>query len=81
MICIVHAVVVPPMQRGKAYAHAANGECIVFTGEREKMIALCNEVRLYNYGTRSDVLVETDDWQGATRIDSSQCFVHPTLAA
>lgn len=81
MMCTVHAVVVPPMQRGKAYAHDANGECVVFTGDREKMIALCKEVRLCNYGMRSDVLVETADWDGVASIASSQCFAHPALAA
>jgi hypothetical protein len=69
------------MQRGKAYAHAPNGECIVFTGDREKMIALCNEVRSYNHGMRSDVLVETDDWYGVACVARSECFAHPTLAA
>lgn len=81
MKCTVHAVVVPPMQSGTAYAHARNGKCIAFTGDRAKMIALCDEVRLYNNGARTPVLVETTDWEGVVCVAGSECLAHLGIAA
>jgi hypothetical protein len=79
MICTVYAVVVPPMQRGTAYAHAKNGKCVRFTGDRAKVIALCDQVRLYNEGVRSRVLVETNYWDEVASVDKSNCFAHLEL--
>jgi len=84
MVCTVHAVIVPPMQNGTAYAHARSGECVVFTGEPAKMLGLCNAVRLYNEGTGEAVIVETEDWERALCISSSACLAdcaHVALAA
>lgn len=76
MICTVYAVVVPPMQRGTAYAHAADGRCIAFTADRARMLALCNDVRRYNEGVRGRVLIETHDWEKVSCIAKSKCFAH-----
>jgi hypothetical protein len=81
MQCTVYAVIVPPVKRGTAYAHDRNGKCIAFTGDRAKMIALCNEVRLYNSGARSRVLVETRDWEGVVCVPRSECMAHLGLVA
>ena len=80
MICAVSVVVVTPMKCGTAYAHAADGECIAFTADRASMVALCNEVRQYNEGMRSRVLIETDDWEGVSWIAKSTCFAHHQAA-
>ena len=76
MKCTVHAVVVPPMQRGNAYAHSLSGKCVTFTGARAQMMALCDEVRLYNNGERGRVMVDTLDWEGAVYLEHSACLAH-----
>lgn len=81
MKCTVHAVVVPPMQRGTAYAHATSGRCIALKGDRSTMMALCDEVRLYNSGGRGRVVVDTNDWQEAVYLEHSACFAHLGFAA
>jgi len=81
MKCTVYAVVIPPMQPGKAYAHTKRGRCIAFTGERAKMIALCDEVRLYNLGNRGRVVVDTKDWETPVYLEENACFAHLEIAA
>jgi len=81
MKCTVYAVVIPPLQRGSAYAHTQTGKCIAFTGERTKMIALCDEVRLYNNGDRARVVVDTNDWEEAAYLAETACLADPGLVA
>ena len=81
MKCTVYAVVIPPMQRGTAYAHTKTGKCITFTGRRSRMIALCEEVRRYNIGERDAVRVDTKDWHKTQYVEQSQCFAHLERAA
>lgn len=69
------------MQPGTAYAHTRNGKCITFTGDRAKMVALCDDVRLYNKGARGRVLVETTHWEGVVCVARSECFAHLDLVA
>lgn len=40
----VDAVIVPPFKPGEGYGHTRDGRCIAFTGERERMVALCRAV-------------------------------------
>lgn len=69
------------MQGGTAYGHTKNGKCIAFTGERSRMMALCDEVRAYNNGDRRRVVVDTHEWEKAAYIEESACFAHVERAA
>lgn len=74
----VHAVVVPPLKCGVAYAHTAAGRCVRFSGERSDMIALCNQVKAYNYGTRGPVRVDTGNWREVDFVTQDDCPAHDT---
>jgi hypothetical protein len=45
------------------------------------MVELCDQVRLYNPGLRSEVLVETGDWLNVMRVPQSCCFAPRTSSA
>lgn len=72
----VHAVLVPPLKCGLAYAHTGAGACVTFTGAREAMIALCNEVKAYNHGTRGPVKVHAGEWQELAYVRPGDCPAH-----
>ena len=77
----VHAVLVPPLKCGLAYAHTANGRCVTFSGDREAMIALCNEVKAFNRGTRGPVSVHAAQWRELAYVTEHDCPAHwPSVA-
>jgi hypothetical protein len=77
----VHAVLVPPLKCGLAYAHTGDGRCVVFTGDREAMIELCREVKACNTGTRGPVLVEAEQWRDLQYVGHDDCPAHwPSVA-
>ena len=81
MELIVHAVIVPPMKCGLAFAHAPDGSCITFTGERAVMVALCEAVRLHNMEQRDQVCVRAADWQNVAAVPQRECPAHYLQAA
>lgn len=77
----VHAVLVPPLKCGAAYAHTADGRCVTFTGERNAMIELCNEVKAFNRGNRGPVRVDASEWHGLEYVQADACPAHwPSVA-
>lgn len=72
----VHAVVVPPLKCGVAYAHTDTGRCVRFSGERCDMIALCDEVKAHNYGTRGPVRVHAGNWRELCYVTQNDCPAH-----
>ena len=81
MLLEVHAVVVPPLKCGVAYAHTGNGRCVTFTGDREAMIALCNEVKSCNRGSRGPVRVQAGQWRELSFVEPHDCPAHwPSVA-
>jgi hypothetical protein len=77
----VHAVLVPPLKCGLAYAHTPDKRCVTFTGSREAMIDLCDQVKAYNRGLREPVCVDADEWQGLAYVRPDDCPAHwPTAA-
>ena len=81
MELIVHAVIVPPMKCGLAFAHAPDGRCITFTGERTALVALCEAVKLHNMGERDRVCVRAADWQNVEPVPQRECPEHDVRAA
>lgn len=77
----VHAVLVPPLKCGVAYAHTENGRCVRFSGERDDMIALCDEVKAYNYGRRGPVRVSAGNWREVGFVTQDDCPAHESSAA
>jgi hypothetical protein len=77
----VHAVLVPPLKCGVAYAHTDAGRCVRFSGERSAMIALCDEVKAYNYGTRGPVRVHARNWRDLRYVTQDDCPAHCSYAA
>lgn len=77
----VHAVLVPPLKCGVAYAHTGKGQCVTFSGDREAMIELCNEVKAYNQGTRGPVLVHARQWRDLSFLQRHDCPAHWTSVA
>lgn len=77
----VHAVLVPPLKCGAAYAHNENGRCVAFTGERDAMISLCNEVKAYNTGMRGPVHVQASEWRELAFVPQDDCPTHWTSVA
>lgn len=77
----VHAVLVPPLKCGLAYAHAGDGRCVTFTGDRDAMIALCNEVKAFNRGMRGPVHVDAAQWRELEYVREHDCPAHwPSVA-
>lgn len=76
MLLVVHAVLVPPLKTGLAYAHTGNGRCVTFTGEREAMVALCNEVKAFNYAARGPVTVHAAEWRELSFVQRDDCPAH-----
>lgn len=72
----VHAVLVPPLKTGVAYAHNSDGRCVTFTGDRDAMVALCNEVKAHNCGTRGPVLVHAGQWREISYVERDECPAH-----
>lgn len=72
----VHAVLVPPFKCGLAYAHTASGRCVTFSGDREDMIDLCNEVKAYNCGLRGAVHVHGSQWRELQYVQRHDCPAH-----
>jgi hypothetical protein len=77
----VHAVLVPPLKCGIAYAHTPDGRCVQFTGERYAMIALCDEVKSYNCGNRGPVHVHAVHWRDVRFVQQTDCPAHESSAA
>ncbi len=76
MQLIVHAVLVPPLKCGVAYAHTARGRCVTFTGDREAMIALCEEVKAHNRGLRGPVHTRAAQWRELSYVQQHDCPAH-----
>lgn len=77
----VHAVLVPPLKCGIAYAHTQDGRCVRFSGERHAMIALCDEVKAFNYGQRGPVHVQAENWREIRFLAQDDCPGHESSAA
>ncbi|HEY9180988.1 MAG TPA: hypothetical protein VIO32_09735 [Candidatus Baltobacteraceae bacterium] len=77
----VHAVLVPPLKCGIAYAHTDAGRCVQFSGERHDMIALCEEVKAFNYGRRGPVCVNAGNWRELSFLTQDDCPGHASSAA
>jgi hypothetical protein len=77
----VYAVLVPPFQCGVAYGHTTGGECVRFSGDRDEMIALCNEVKAHTQGMRAPVQVHTARWREVAVVQQHDCPAHwPSVA-
>ena len=73
----VDVVIVPPCKPGIAFAHAADGRCLSFTGEREAMLRLCAEHRAHNLGQGPPVFVNPADWKDVAPLDDcADCWIH-----
>ncbi len=78
----VDAVIVPVNRPGFAFAHGADGRCVRFTGSRDALIRLCEQVRASTEDGREHVYVDASKWDEVSQLSNEQdCWVHRFVSA